>query len=832
MKAIPYERLENRFAELSEKVLNYIKYMQYGSTLKFEGTKLFLENNPTQGHIFRITEGDDTNKDNSFMSGNDITGIYRDIGGSSKYLYIYVINNYTSSLTLESFARNGLVPVLDEESTRIAKLYRDLYNLSFVRNNKFVVNRDYYKDAIAGIIKTHNPFLNEVSEISETLLNCDTERIGVKPYDATILTEANRGHWDLFEDNETDYVGRDPHEDIEEDSFVSIDFGTKSTVVYYQDGDNNILPMPIGQLEGDSDNKKLFENPTIMRISSLKSFIEAYKAESGRPHTKWDDLQVSWTALQQFKDAPSKQISAYIRNIKQWAGGKKNVLRFRPIEDGNVETLKTFLEMSDHDFNPVEVYAYIIGLFINNMNSKIHLDYVLSFPVTYSDDLKNKMIKSFERGIKKSLPKAILDDKEVMSRFTFDGSISEPMAYAVTALEEYGFNFKEKVGPADVFYGIFDFGGGTIDYDFGVWSKNNSKKKPFAIQSYGGNGDGSRGGENLLEDLAYEVFKNNLDEMKGYPFHAGPNNKKDFIEYSQYCEESENADKNMQLMIEALREYWHNPDKLENCENNEDTIKLKVDLNDRTGDSKPNIELEFPKVKIKEFFHNNIHKAVESFFVEYQNKVANEGFDAGSELKIFLAGNSCRSPYVKEEFDNVMAAMGLNLEVFPPLGTAECALKMQECEIFYDANDKMRPDCKSGVAYGLIQVKTNIKVIKGEENQITQTFQYYLGYQEGQSFIHFEGDGNGKIELNKWYDYEIEADEKKFSFYYTKDPVCVKDELPLKETKSKICMIDELDEDAHIWIRATSLDTLEYTVSNGQPDDNKKRGITTITFGK
>ncbi|GAA6887641.1 hypothetical protein HpHNI69_02880 [Helicobacter pylori] len=43
-------------------------------------------------------------------------------------------------------------------------------------------------------------------------------------------------------------------------------------------------------------------------------------------------------------------------------------------------------------------------------------------------------------------------------------------AYAISALKSYGFDKSEKLDKP-IYYGVFDFGGGTTDFDFGKWEK-------------------------------------------------------------------------------------------------------------------------------------------------------------------------------------------------------------------------------------------------------------------------------------------------------------------------------------------------------------------------
>jgi len=146
------------------------------------------------------------------------------------------------------------------------------------------------------------------------------------------------------------------------------------------------------------------------------------------------------------------------------------------------------------------------------MHRNIYLDYILSFPVGYEKSVREHIRMSFERGLRKTLPKALLDDAEMMRRFRVYDGANEPAAYAISALEAYGLEPK-RIGE-EVAYGVFDFGGGTTDFDFGVEYVPENGRRKFVIEQFGFGSDMYLGGENILELLAYEVFKDNLAEMR------------------------------------------------------------------------------------------------------------------------------------------------------------------------------------------------------------------------------------------------------------------------------------------------------------------------------
>ncbi|ACJ07219.1 hypothetical protein HPP12_0059 [Helicobacter pylori P12] len=53
---------------------------------------------------------------------------------------------------------------------------------------------------------------------------------------------------------------------------------------------------------------------------------------------------------------------------------------------------------------------------------------------------------------------------------------------------------------------MFDFGGGTTDFDFGKWEKSANPKFAYKMTHFSSGGDKYLGGENLLELLAFEAY--------------------------------------------------------------------------------------------------------------------------------------------------------------------------------------------------------------------------------------------------------------------------------------------------------------------------------------
>lgn len=107
----------------------------------------------------------------------------------------------------------------------------------------------------------------------------------------------------------------------------------------------------------------------------------------------------------------------------------------------------------------------------------------------------------------------VFGDEKTAKTFKVELKASEPCAYAISALKSYGF-FKSEKLDKPVYYGVFDFGGGTTDFDFGKWEKSTSPKFAYKMTHFSNGGDKYLGGENLLELLAFEAYAKNFQELK------------------------------------------------------------------------------------------------------------------------------------------------------------------------------------------------------------------------------------------------------------------------------------------------------------------------------
>ena len=420
-------------------------------------------------------------------------------------------------------------------------------------------------------------------ELKETfksaLLHVDEHAIALDPYDEKLLSDPNRGHWDIWgmeaTEGETEpcidmgegITARNPAADIS-DGIVAIDFGTKSTVVVYETEALQVLPLQVGSgTYGKGLQAKNYENPTVLQFIDLDAFLAAYAAKEGRPATRWDDLTVSHNAFQNLKDASSDQHGTFFDGLKQWCGTSGQRLKLQDTR-GKIWELPSFMDLEERDMNPLEIYAYYLGRYINHMlRGKIFLHYVMSFPVTYEHRIREHMGNSIRKGLQKSFPRALLQDEERMKDLRVLEVASEPAAYAITALQEYRFEPEED---EEIYYAVFDFGGGTTDFDFGMFKESEDDRYDYTLTHFGENGDRTLGGENLLRLLAFEVFRANKDYLlhpdgaddattgAHIPFAMAPDAQL-FTGHESLLKNSREAQQNMRNLMEMLRPVWEAP---------------------------------------------------------------------------------------------------------------------------------------------------------------------------------------------------------------------------------------------------------------------------------
>ncbi len=600
-------------------------------------------------------------------------------------------------------------------------------------------------------VNQQNSLVNPITILS----NLDWRSCRLPQLEKARLTDLNKGLWELWGCEpaglaKLKLVARNPKQDVKLHN-VAIDFGTSSTVVAYcdQHGARQLLRIGVRDFYQQPEATH-YENPTVLEILDFERFRAIWQRQTYRPELDWNWLHTSHEAQENFRNNPgdTRVLARILPRIKQWAmRSEKQQLQLTDYQ-GYEFTLAALternpvrgqpMEVSDTDpFDPVELYAWYLGMTINWRERGLYLKYHLTFPAKYERATKDKILASFRRGLQRSLPSTLVSQNEVFRDFEVKELASEPAAYAAAALHHLASqdavdtstvingnsrSIKPKLTEDGVAYAVFDFGGGTTDFDFGLWrwatADEEDEGYEQVFESLHSSGDNFLGGENLLEHLVYETFKDNLDICREHkiPF-TRPLDGKSFSGDEVFVQQTQAAQTNSVLLGTKLRPFMENADS-------QLQSQASIDLLNMDG-QKVKSEISFDVQKLDVLLFNRIKEGLRAFLVELDHVVEQLG---PRPIHLLLAGNGSRSRYItalveneSDEWDalleEVFQGRSPTLVIHPPLAVNQDNLHA--------------PTAKTGVALGLLRLCPGEKVklinkIRTESHD-EAPFRYYLG---------------------------------------------------------------------------------------------------------
>ncbi len=551
---------------------------------------------------------------------------------------------------------------------------------------------------------------------------------------------------------EENFYARSSLKDLDKTGIVAIDFGTKNTTAIYMNKNGIYCLLSIG---GDVDAVGLekYENPTIVEFRHKEKFLKDYNVLDQRPFTEHNDIEVAHESQKYFTSAQGNDLYRFFSKLKQWAGADEKQ-NFRDlVEDFSLES---FAHCTD--FNPIEIYAYYIGRCINNMHNGVFLKYFLSYPIKYEKHQAEKIRESFEKGLRKSLPSHVFDDEKMAKNFKVELRASEPCTYAISALKSYGFDKTAKLDKP-IYYGVFDFGGGTTDFNSGKWEKSANPKFAYKMTHFSSGGDKYLGGENLLELLAFEAYAQNFQTLKEKDIVIDKLNYDRINEqrFGSFVQKSREARLNLQTIASTLRGFLENLDAhiVEAIEENEefDIGELKKDLSknklfDRNGKEVEEIELKIDCKELLELLKSKIDDGVANFFAGFSKVMAENIDNQCRAFHIFLGGNASKSVLVKQAFENakekqlkaykqIASKDDFAFILYEPLGTEASDKQILELtgkDTFEVWGRQVKPTCKTGVAFGLLESRNKAGGIEIPSIDSNPVFKYDLGVEKEGKF--------------------------------------------------------------------------------------------------
>mgnify|MGYP000961658717 FL=1 len=403
-----------------------------------------------------------------------------------------------------------------------------------------------------------------------------------------------------------------------------------------------------------------------------------------------------------------------------------------------------------------------------------------------------------------------------MKKFKVNHGANEPAAYAACALKNFKIEPKDK--DDKVYYGVFDFGGGTTDFDFGIWKlAEDEDMYDYELEHFGAGGDKYLGGENIIKELAYKVFTENSNSLLNRRIqYIRPEGYDELLgEETLVNNNSSIAKLNTRILAEVLRGIWENtatedmivitPPYLY------DTCGEKIGM----GDDKQ-LSLNTLEDELKGLIREKIDKGINNFFIKLEDAFKDE--DA-KEINIFLAGNSCKHPFVNEIFAEYQEKMKDKIKLNLYDLKAIEGLKEKD-------STKVMPTGKTGVAYGLIYSRKGgrIKVTNRDEKENMANevnFKFYIGNNKRDLFNTVLSP-NSKYEK---YEYFGKVTSDTFEIYYTTLPEAQTGKMEIDKTNVKrIPLNEEYDEDEEyrIYIKATKPTKISYAIVKKEEDVDTK----------
>ena len=665
----------------------------------------------------------------------------------------------TAHRTLEEFAKRNWTIKPHDQDNQALKNFLGQYNLIKAAEHK------QYTQFNATQLQA---LWQNIDYISARLPKLDNLR----------FSEINQGLWEFFDDKKSQRLsvtvdsplyGRNPVLDIQEGN-VAIDFGTSSTVVALKrNGRDELLRIGLKDFN-EAPKPEHYENPTVLEMVDFQNFLIDWTSEAYRPLVCWDEVRCSHEARATLRnnDSNPQKIGSILLRLKQWALRDNENYKVKFTDQYNcVHELASLAERNpvkgqaltvdkNYPFDPIELYAWFLGLTINWRQRGIFLHYYMTFPVAYPTEVKNKILASFRRGLQRSLPASLVNDAK-FAEFSVEERASEPAAFAAAALEAL------EIAPVDggVAYAVFDFGGGTTDFDYGFYRLPTNAEVnegwEHVLEHFGSSGDRYLGGENLLENLAYLVFCANVDVCRKHDIaFTQPLDALSFAGSELLITNTQAAYTNTNMMMSKLRPLWE-----KGVKNQDASGTTKVKLVNRQGVL---VECDF-KIKEQElivWLEARIQKGLHNFFIglkqaftghgqknndeatasikdkfsqRHQKNQSNHTTNLPKEIHILLAGNSSRSPIVLGLLGRLEDDVSKKLYERTKKGLADIfgdSLPDLEIHLPLNTDDKnpYKPTAKTGVALGLLRLcpGESLYVINHAKSQSDDSpFHFYVG---------------------------------------------------------------------------------------------------------
>ena len=643
-------------------------------------------------------------------------------------------------------------------------------------------------------------------------------------------------------------------------SVVSIDFGTSSTCAAVKDVGRNRLVTLSGQnkINQTSENaNNIYENPTNVLIYNWDEVFRQWdSANSNCPffikkdedmEERIADYDSGYTVLDEYQNVDeqdgTRKMEAIIAQLKMipYLLSKGREKKFVPYLDKTRATVQVIANVEDENqvkFNAIAFYGYLLGRAINNPAAgKLYRKYYITYPAKFNLGLRDMICASLAYGIKRALPEPLRSGKNNRGNDLVEVSMkySEPEA-CVGAFVGKQLKLGDKRAKL---FAVYDLGGGTMDFAFGLLRKAEGEELEEAeqvIKIFGIDGEESCGGEKLIHQLAYKIYKDNQAEMENkrikFILPEGEHNPKGFdglisqgdrladINVNIFKERlarplfksPEETDKKLANILDYAKDADHVELNLKDTEEEDQAISISVIGVDEFIKAKIKDSIDaFKSVLISNFERNN------DVLIKYDIRFDKEHLKDNSNVEIFLGGNASKQHYVKELLEQQFQAEKIHF-----IGEGQNDDKMSA---EYEINSK------TAVAFG--QLFLGGYKIEQPAKAKRPPFEYNVCFIDSNDDIITVITKNEERE--QWFKAnKIDKENGTTNLFCTKSPTNKRESL--KPVQHEIGNLDEYIDNKQltVYLRVYNENTIEYRLGKNavEPDSNEPvREDMLITLG-
>ncbi|MCC6522260.1 MAG: hypothetical protein IT373_06335 [Polyangiaceae bacterium] len=358
-------------------------------------------------------------------------------------------------------------------------------------------------------------------------------------------------------------VRRDPHGDVR-DGWVALDIGATGTVIAIGSADRHEF-VRLGAVSAPQLARD-YENPSEVYFGNLQRVLKAWRDRVILPLTPWGDVLVGHAArsrLQVQGKERALRAKAMVAELgvlpERLERGDEVRIAGRSDIDVTMRLDRPAPPVFDEEgigpedpFDPVELYAYYVGLHVNARERGIYLRYAVGMPTGWPQERRQQVIAQVRRGIVRSLPAGMVayDDLDFLQVVDAGPNVLSFAAYAFRV-----FGVVPKGDPVP--YVAIDAGATETSVMCGRYREGTADEIAGGLERVVEHGDPSvlpYGGERLLHRVAYKVFAASLTSMRHNDIVFEPPRGEDLVEGAEdRLNTSLEAQINVRLLKDAVR---------------------------------------------------------------------------------------------------------------------------------------------------------------------------------------------------------------------------------------------------------------------------------------